>query len=435
MPSPPWSRRTRSRPRSSWATSSRDDQDRLTGAARDRRAGPARGDHDAAVGLHRPDRGPRARSSTAPRSTRSSRVSAVGSGDAFLAGYVAARYGGRPADECLRFAVACGAESTQHFGAGVLDPREVERLVPEVRVETVGEPVIEAKQSNTPQPAGIALRAPRAGVGIVLFGPPPNIGCRHGSRDRSRQEGPPRLRLRRHRRSSRRAARGTPTTSTSPGRSVPTGSSCRCSPPPWTASSRRRRRASSASWAASPSSTSRASSPATRTRTSELERIAGLPREHATQEMQAHLPGAGQAGADRPAHQRDQGAGRGLRRLAHAAARARLLRDRDRGGPRHPRHPGHGHLGGARLAPPASRSTSSSSSSEVPLPVVVGGCASYSTGLHLMRTGAVGGARRRRAGRRLHHARRARHRRSRRPPRSPTSRRPARSTCSRRATT
>jgi 1-phosphofructokinase family hexose kinase len=63
-------------------------------------------------------------------------VSAVGSGDAFLAGYVAARYGGRSPEECLRFAVACGAESTQHFGAGVLDPREVERLVPEVRVQT-----------------------------------------------------------------------------------------------------------------------------------------------------------------------------------------------------------------------------------------------------------------------------------------------------------
>jgi 1-phosphofructokinase family hexose kinase len=73
-------------------------------------------------------------------------VSAVGSGDAFLAGYVAARYSGRTPDECLRFAVACGAESTQHFGAGVLDPREVERLVPEVRVETVGQPAIEAKQ-------------------------------------------------------------------------------------------------------------------------------------------------------------------------------------------------------------------------------------------------------------------------------------------------
>jgi 1-phosphofructokinase/tagatose 6-phosphate kinase len=73
-------------------------------------------------------------------------ISAVGSGDAFLAGYVAARYGGRPPDECLRFAVACGAESTQHFGAGVLDPREVERLLPEVRVETIGQPAIEAKQ-------------------------------------------------------------------------------------------------------------------------------------------------------------------------------------------------------------------------------------------------------------------------------------------------
>jgi 1-phosphofructokinase/tagatose 6-phosphate kinase len=62
-------------------------------------------------------------------------VSAVGSGDAFLAGFVTARYGGRPAEDCLRFAVACGAESTQHFGAGVLDPREVERLQDEVQLE------------------------------------------------------------------------------------------------------------------------------------------------------------------------------------------------------------------------------------------------------------------------------------------------------------
>ena len=62
-------------------------------------------------------------------------VSSVGSGDAFLAGFVAARYGGRAAEDCLRFAVACGAESTQHFGAGVLDPREVERLPSEVELE------------------------------------------------------------------------------------------------------------------------------------------------------------------------------------------------------------------------------------------------------------------------------------------------------------
>ena len=71
-------------------------------------------------------------------------VSAVGSGDAFLAGYVAARYAGRPAEECLRFGVACGAESTQHFGAGVVQPREVERLAGEVQVEAVEAPALQA---------------------------------------------------------------------------------------------------------------------------------------------------------------------------------------------------------------------------------------------------------------------------------------------------
>jgi 1-phosphofructokinase/tagatose 6-phosphate kinase len=70
-------------------------------------------------------------------------VSSVGSGDALLAGFVAARYGGRDPESCLRFAVACGAESTQHFGAGVLEQREVERLLPEVRVETFEAPAIE----------------------------------------------------------------------------------------------------------------------------------------------------------------------------------------------------------------------------------------------------------------------------------------------------
>jgi 1-phosphofructokinase family hexose kinase len=67
-------------------------------------------------------------------------VSSVGSGDAFLAGFVAARYGGRGHEDALRFAVACGAESTQHFGAGRVEQREVERLVPEVRVEDLETP-------------------------------------------------------------------------------------------------------------------------------------------------------------------------------------------------------------------------------------------------------------------------------------------------------
>ena len=64
-------------------------------------------------------------------------VAAVGSGDAFLAGYVAARYTGRSPEECLRFGVACGAESTQRLGAGLIDAGAVERLVAETQVETL----------------------------------------------------------------------------------------------------------------------------------------------------------------------------------------------------------------------------------------------------------------------------------------------------------
>jgi 1-phosphofructokinase family hexose kinase len=71
-------------------------------------------------------------------------VSSVGSGDAFLAGFVAARYSGRDDEDCLRFAVACGAESTQHFGAGQLELREVERLISEVRLERLGAPAVSA---------------------------------------------------------------------------------------------------------------------------------------------------------------------------------------------------------------------------------------------------------------------------------------------------
>jgi 1-phosphofructokinase/tagatose 6-phosphate kinase len=64
----------------------------------------------------------------------------VGSGDAFAAGYVAARYAGGTPSECLRFGVACGAESTQHLGAGVIDPRAVERLLGEIEVRAIEQP-------------------------------------------------------------------------------------------------------------------------------------------------------------------------------------------------------------------------------------------------------------------------------------------------------
>jgi len=67
-------------------------------------------------------------------------VSTVGSGDAFLAGYVAARYEDRSAEDCLAYAVACGAESTQHFGAGTVDRNQVERLLGEVAVHDLEVP-------------------------------------------------------------------------------------------------------------------------------------------------------------------------------------------------------------------------------------------------------------------------------------------------------
>jgi 1-phosphofructokinase family hexose kinase len=63
-----------------------------------------------------------------PRST-------VGSGDAFLAGYVSARYQKKPVAEALAFGVACGAESTQHLGAGLVEPERVGRLLADVEVE------------------------------------------------------------------------------------------------------------------------------------------------------------------------------------------------------------------------------------------------------------------------------------------------------------
>jgi 1-phosphofructokinase family hexose kinase len=59
----------------------------------------------------------------------------VGSGDAFLAGFVAARYNGKPIAECLAYGVACGAESTQHLGAGLVDLDRVERLLDEIEVQ------------------------------------------------------------------------------------------------------------------------------------------------------------------------------------------------------------------------------------------------------------------------------------------------------------
>jgi 1-phosphofructokinase/tagatose 6-phosphate kinase len=60
-----------------------------------------------------------------------------GSGDAFLAGYLAARYEGRSPDQCLRFGVACGVESTRSLGAGTIDAREARKLMGDVELSVV----------------------------------------------------------------------------------------------------------------------------------------------------------------------------------------------------------------------------------------------------------------------------------------------------------
>ena len=61
----------------------------------------------------------------------------VGSGDAFLAGFVASRYSEHSVEDSLAYGVACGAESTRHLGAGLVDPGQVDRLLGTVEVTRV----------------------------------------------------------------------------------------------------------------------------------------------------------------------------------------------------------------------------------------------------------------------------------------------------------
>ena len=61
-------------------------------------------------------------------------VSAVGAGDALLAGFLAARRRDASAEDALRQAVACGTASTLVPGAGVFDPREAKRQAALVEV-------------------------------------------------------------------------------------------------------------------------------------------------------------------------------------------------------------------------------------------------------------------------------------------------------------
>ena len=82
------------------------------------RAPPSRASTASACAAERSSRGPRSAPATPSWPASSPR-----------------RYQGRPVEEALAFGVACGAESTQHLGAGLVDPERVERLLGEIEVE------------------------------------------------------------------------------------------------------------------------------------------------------------------------------------------------------------------------------------------------------------------------------------------------------------
>jgi 1-phosphofructokinase/tagatose 6-phosphate kinase len=64
-------------------------------------------------------------------------VSKVGSGDALVAGFLAARLAGKPIDESIRAGVATGAASVLEVGAGRFDVREANRLTSLVEVKAL----------------------------------------------------------------------------------------------------------------------------------------------------------------------------------------------------------------------------------------------------------------------------------------------------------
>ena len=65
-------------------------------------------------------------------------VSTVGSGDSFLAAFIAARFQKLDLNECLRHALAAGAANAQRYGAGVLDPAVAAGLLEGAEVEELG---------------------------------------------------------------------------------------------------------------------------------------------------------------------------------------------------------------------------------------------------------------------------------------------------------
>ena len=88
-------------------------------------------------------------------------VSTVGSGDALLAGFLAARVRKRPIEECLRQAVGCGTANTRSIGAGRFDPKERDPLrgaVPCHRADRLGRSEQRSLRKHEQRPAVVVRR-------------------------------------------------------------------------------------------------------------------------------------------------------------------------------------------------------------------------------------------------------------------------------------
>ena len=110
-------------------------------AAQPGRAGSARRRHHPRVGLRRLARGgPAPAPLRGHRSgARAGRRRSAPATPSWPASSPRASTAARP-EEGLRFAVACGAESTQHFGAGTIDPSEVEAIAERVEIHNLDTP-------------------------------------------------------------------------------------------------------------------------------------------------------------------------------------------------------------------------------------------------------------------------------------------------------
>src|SRR5262249_27239580 len=124
-------------------------------------------------------------------------LSTVGSGDSFLAGFLAGWYAKEPPQAALRLGVACGAANTQTLGAGVFDPADLEALARPVEVTAPeGRGGLAPRPWRPPSPwprpsPGAAAEAARRRPRRRRRPPGTRCGCRRPRGSRPRLPWPP----------------------------------------------------------------------------------------------------------------------------------------------------------------------------------------------------------------------------------------------------